>query len=293
MILMTGATGTLGRPLLQRLLGAGEQVRCLVREPRRLGPNRVQVQIALGDLASRSGYDRAMRGADTVIHLAATTRDQSRATIEEINGLATVRLLHAARRAGVRRFVYVSSFGASPSAASRFIRTQALAADAVKRSGLEAVVFEAGIIYAPDDPWVRMMSELAKLPVMPVIGSGKAAFQPIWAEDAADAITATLLKGISTPGAPIALAGPDALTQDQILRIVMRHFAAKKPLLHLPRAPMKRLLDWQERRFGPAAIATWDQVALLQESILSPRGTGDVKALGVDPLPMPDVLPVR
>jgi NADH dehydrogenase len=293
MILMTGATGTLGKPLLQRLLGAGEQVRCLVREPRRLGPSRVQVQISIGDLSEGKGFDRAMRGIDTVIHLAATTRDQGRGTIEELNGLATVRLIAAARRAGVRRIVFVSSFGASTSSTSRFIRTQALAAEAVKQSGLEAVVFEAGIIYAPDDPWVKLMSELAKLPVMPVIGDGKASFQPIWAEDAADAITATLLKDIATPGAPIALAGPDALSQDQILKLVMRHFGAQKPLIHLPTGFSRKLLDWQEKRLGQAALATWDQVALLQESILSPRGVGDLGVLGVDPLPMVDVLPTR
>jgi NADH dehydrogenase len=253
----------------------------------------VQVHIALGDLASGTGHDRAMRGVDTVIHLAATTRDQSRGTIEELNGIATLRLLSAARRSGVKRFVYVSSFDASTSSASRFIRTQALAADAVRNSGLEAVLFEAGVIYAPDDPWIRLMSELARLPLMPVIGDGKARFQPIWADDAADAITAALLKGIATPGAPIALAGPEALSQDQILRLVMRHFGTPKPLVHLPRGVSRRLLDWQEKRLGQAALATWDQVALLQESILSPRGTGDVKALGVDPLAMADVLPVR
>jgi NADH dehydrogenase len=265
----------------------------MVREPRRLGPNRVQVQIALGNLADRTGYDRALRGVDTVIHLAATTRDQPRGTIEEINGLATLRLLRAAERNGAQRFVYVSSFNASPSSPSRFIRMQARAAEAIKQSELESVIFEAGVIYAPDDPWIKLMSELAKLPVMPVIGNGKAAFQPIWADDAADAITATLLKGIATPGAPIALAGPDSLTQDQILRIVMRHFGAQKPLLHLPTGLSRKALDWQEKRFHQAALATWDQVVLLQASILSARGTGDLSALGVDPLPMADVLPTR
>lgn len=290
---MTGATGTVGKPLLTRLLGAGEEVRCLVREPRRLGPNRVQVQIAIADLSAPQGFDRVMRGVDTLIHLATTTRDQSRGTIEEIGGVATLRLISAARRAGVRRIVHISSFGASSISPSRFIRTQGLAAEAVRNSGLEAVQFEAGIIYAPDDPWIRLLHELSHLPVMPVIGNGKAAFQPIWAEDAADAITAVLLKGIATPGAPIALAGPETLTQDQIVRLVTRHFGSQRPLLHIPRGLAKRVLDWQERRAGAAALATWDQVALLQHSVLSPRGTGDLEAVGVSPLPMADVMPVR
>lgn len=293
MILITGATGTLGTPLLQRLIGAGEPVRCLVREPRRLGPARVQVQISIGDLAGRAGFDRAMRGVETVIHLGATTRDQAHGTIEEINGVATLRLLSAARRAGVRRFVYVTSPGASAVSASRVIRTQALAARAVRESGLEPVIFESGIIYAPGDPWLSLLADLSRLPMMPMVGDGDARFEPIWAEDAADAITAVLLKGIATPGAPIPLAGPQVLTHDQILRIVMRHYSQQKPLLRVPRAIARWMLDWQERHLRQAAPVTWDQVALLQRSIVSEHGARDLGVVGVDPLPMADVLPAR
>jgi NADH dehydrogenase len=291
MILLTGATGTVGRPLLARLLGAGFEVRCFVREPRRLGPNRVQVQIAIGDLARYDRLDRAMRGVETVIHLGATTRDQARGTIEEINGVATLRLLSAARRAGVQRFVQITAPGASVVSPSRLICTQALVARAVRQSGLESVAFEAGIIYAPEDPWMRRLRELIRLPVMPVIGDGSAQFQPIWADDAADAVTAVLLREITTPDAPIALAGPQVLSHDQILRIAMRHFGRQRPLLHLPKSPARRVLRRQERRFGQAAPVTWDQVALLQESALSSVGDQDLEALGVSPLPIADVLP--
>lgn len=293
MILFTGATGTLGRPLLARLLAAGEDVRCFVREPRRLGPSRVQVQIALGDLASPGGFDRAMRGVDTVVHLAVTTRDQQRGTIEEIDGIATLRLLAAAERAGVRRFVYVSSFGASTTSPSRFLRTQALAAEAVASSKLETLQFEAGLIYAPDDPWLGLLAELSHLPLMPVIGKGTAAFQPVWAEDAAEAVFRCLQGSVATPRAPVALAGPEELTQNQIVRRAMRHFGTQKPIIHIPAGIARRVLDWQERRAGAGALATWDQVALLQNSSLSPRGPRDMQELGVTPTSMADVLPVR
>jgi NADH dehydrogenase len=293
MILMTGATGTVGTPLLKRLLASGEQVRCLVREPRRLGPSRVQVQIALGNLGDRHGFDRALRGVDTVIHLAATMRDQSRGSIEELNGLGTARLIQAARRAGVKKFVYISSFGASAGATSRFIRQQALSVDAIRGSGIEPLLFEAGVIYAPDDPWISLMADLTHLPLMPVIGDGRAAFQPIWAEDAADAIAAALQQGIATPGAPIGLAGPETLTQNQILKLIMRHFDTRKPLVHIPVGFARKLLEWQEAYLEQASIATWDEVALLQHSILARQGTKDLEALGITPAPMADVLPVR
>src|SRR4051812_49974771 len=108
MLLLTGATGRVGGALLARLTERREPVRALVRDPRRLGPDRVRVQIALGDLADASSFRHALRGVKTVVHLAAAIRDQERqgATIEEVNALGTLRLVRAAERAGVERFVF-------------------------------------------------------------------------------------------------------------------------------------------------------------------------------------------
>ena len=82
-----------GGELLPVLLAEGREVRTLVRDPRKLGEHRVDVQITLGDIGDPFSLRHAMRGVDTVIHLAAAIRDQPGATIEEVNGLATARLL--------------------------------------------------------------------------------------------------------------------------------------------------------------------------------------------------------
>src|SRR6201993_1874697 len=108
MLLLTGATGLVGTAVLRRLIAAGSPVRCLVRDPRKLGERRVRVQIALGDLADPPSFRNALRGVDTVVHLAGTIRDQPRGSIEELNGVATWRMVEAAERAGVRRFVFFS-----------------------------------------------------------------------------------------------------------------------------------------------------------------------------------------
>src|SRR5688500_45417 len=113
-LLLTGATGRVGTALLPRLTARGEAVRCLVRDPRRLGPARVRVQIALGDLADPGSFRHALRGVRTVVHLAGAWRDQPRAGLEEHNGLATSRLLRAAARAGVERFLLRTSLGRVP-----------------------------------------------------------------------------------------------------------------------------------------------------------------------------------
>src|SRR4051794_18548968 len=114
MILLTGATGNVGSQVLTRLIARGERVRVLVRDPRRLGNERVRVQIALGDLSDPASFRNALRGVQTVVHLAASIRDQPRASIEELNAVATYRLLRAAERARAKRVVYFPGIGASP-----------------------------------------------------------------------------------------------------------------------------------------------------------------------------------
>src|SRR6201981_673125 len=126
MLLLTGATGVVGSALLRRLVGAGAEVRCLVRDPRRLGTQRVRVQIALGDLADPPSFRNALRGVDTVVHLAASIRDQPRGSIEELNGIATWRMVQAAERSGARRFVFFSALGASTQNRTRLLRAKAL-----------------------------------------------------------------------------------------------------------------------------------------------------------------------
>src|SRR6202043_773622 len=98
-LLLTGATGTIGLPLLRRLTAAGVPVRCLVRDPRRLGSQRVRVQIALGALADPFSFRHALRGVDTVVHLASPLRDQPAGSIEELAGVAAWRLVRAAELA--------------------------------------------------------------------------------------------------------------------------------------------------------------------------------------------------
>jgi NADH dehydrogenase len=195
MLLLTGATGLVGSALLRRLVSEGEQVRCLVRDPRRLGAQRVRVQIALGDLTDPPSFRNAMRGVRTVVHLAASIRDQPRGSIEELNGIATWRMVQAAERAGVERFVFFSALDASTHHRARFFRAKALAEQAVGEAGLESIVFAPSIVYAPGDPWLTLLERLALLPVVPISGRGRALYQPIWAEDVADCVIAVLRAG--------------------------------------------------------------------------------------------------
>jgi uncharacterized protein YbjT (DUF2867 family) len=289
-ILLTGATGTVGTALLPRLLDSGQPVRALVRDPRRLGRHRVDVQLALGDLA-RLGDARlrrqALRGVDTVVHLAAAIRDQPGAPVEEVTGLATARLLRAAEQSGVERFIFFSAIGATGFQRTRFFRAKALAERAVVASPLATTVFAPSIVYDHDDPWVKILRRLALLPVLPISGSGQAAFEPIWAADAAACVVAAIA-GEAT--GRLELAGPETLSYEAIARLIARASGRPRPVVHVPLNVVRLVLRGLRRSFGEAAFATWEEAELMEVAMVSERGTADAEGLGVSPLAMMKVL---
>jgi len=290
MLLLTGATGSVGSRLLPLLLERGEDVRCLVREPRRLGARRVDVQIALGDLGEMSDpylVRQALRGVDTVVHLAATIRDQPPHRIEELNGLATVRLLRAAERSGVRSFVFFSALNASVAQRTRFFRAKWLAEQAVASSSLETTIFAPSIVYDRSDPWITLLRRFSFLPVLPVSGEGRARFEPIWADDAARCVVAALGGGDRRR---YELAGPETLSYDEMSDLVSRIAGRPRQLVHLPLPLVRAGLIGMRSLFGEAVFATWEEAELMEVPMLSARGTADAEELGVEPRRMGDVL---
>lgn len=290
MILLTGATGNLGSALLARLVADRQRVRCLVRDPRELGPERVRVQIALGDLADPASFRNALRGVKTVVHLAAAIRDQPRASIEELNAVATLRLLHAAERTGVERFVFFSALGASLHERARFFRAKALAEQAVAESSIPSAVFAPSIVYSPRDPWIRLLERMSLLPVMPISGSGQARYQPIWTEDAAACVMSVLEGGPNGDHARYELAGPDTLSYDDMARVTLRALRRRRRLVHVPLPVVRGGLRLVESLAGDQSFAVWEEAELMEIPMTTPRGTADAEALGVTPRRMRAVL---
>ena len=266
-----------------------------MREPRRLGERRVDVQIALGDLGEMSDpylVRQALRGVDTVIHLAATIRDQPRHRIEELNGLATVRLLRAAERTGVRRFVFFSALDASAAQRTRLFRAKWLAEQAV-------------LLLAAGDDGLRPLDRLRPLrPVghpaaallLPAGDAGLrrwpgARFQPIWAGDVARCVVAALHRGAGH--AEVTLAGrgtswpgrrPSPTTRCPPGRRVA---GRARPLVHLPLPMVRAGLLGLRSIFGESVFATWEEAELMEVPMTTERGTADVEALGITPRTWP------
>lgn len=288
MLLLTGSTGLIGSRVLRRLLDADAAVRCLVRDPRRLGDDRVRVQLAIGDLGDPSSFANALRGVDTVVHMAATIRDQRDGTIEELNATATSRLLDAAQAAGVKRFFFFSALNATTDNRTRFLRAKAHAERSVAASALAHTIFAPSLVYASGDVFQTLLTRMAVLPVVPISGNGQARYEPIWASDVADAVVAAL--GREERAARYELAGPQTLTYDAIARELLVAAGHKRPFLHVPIALVRPTLKIAGAILKSRAPAVWDEAELMEVPMLSAHGTADAKSLGVYPLPMHDAL---
>ncbi len=144
------------------------------------------------------------------------------------------------------------------------------------------------IVYAPGDVFMTLLSRMALAPVVPVSGSGRARYQPIWAEDVARCVTALLDE--DSPQVRYELAGPETLDYTQITTLLLRAAGRPRRLIHVPTPIVSRALRATEAILKSKAPATWDEAELMEVSMVTPNGTTDARLLGVDPEPMSRVL---
>jgi NADH dehydrogenase len=130
---------------------------------------------------------------------------------------------------------------------------------------------------------------MSLLPVMPISGSGRAAFQPIWAEDVA-AAAHRVLRQAPEGARHIELAGPEVLTYEEIVRIAMSVWDRDRRLVHVPLWMVRRSLRLLARMFGPGVFATWEEAELMEVPMVTAAGTRDAQRLGVDPKRLSEVL---
>ncbi len=198
-----------------------------------------------------------------------------------------MRLLRAAERSGVERFVFFSALNASQAQRTRFFRAKWLAEQAIASSSLQTTIFAPSIVYDRSDPWITLLRRFSFLPVLPVSGGGRARFEPIWANDAARCVVSALERDGRRR---YELAGPETLDYDQMSDLVSRIAGRPRPLVHVPLPIVRSGLIAIRSLFGEAVFATWEEAELMEVSMTSERGTADAEELGVEPRRMDDVL---
>ena len=246
-LFVTGAGGFVGRHFLRR---AGEQAAWSVTALTRSelpGPLPANVRVVTGDLRA-TGWEFALEGADTVVHLAALTGKATAAEFRETNLRATERLLTAARAAGVQRFLFVSSIAAKFADAPHYhyAESKRAAEAAVLASGMRVAIVRPTIVLGPGSPIGQRLRALAAGPVVPVFGSGRARIQPIHVNDLAS-ILAAVVQQDRFNGEIIEAGGPDVVTMEDFLRRMHQVLKGVRPrVIHVPVRPLRSALAFAE-----------------------------------------------
>jgi uncharacterized protein YbjT (DUF2867 family) len=156
---VTGGTGFVGGTLINLARGAGHQVRALTRRPQ---PEHAGVAWVAGALDEPEALAALVAGADAVIHVAGVVNAPDRAGFAAGNIEGTRAIVAAAGKAGVRRFVHVSSLAAREPQLSVYGWSKAGAEHVVEGSGLDWVMVRPPAIYGPGDTEMRELFRLAR-----------------------------------------------------------------------------------------------------------------------------------
>lgn len=240
-ILITGATGFIGRVLLPRL--TGQTVRCLVRPSQhspRL-PAGVPVQLAIGMLEDPRALRSALVGVETVIHLAGAEWRGRQGNLLAVDVNGTRALVEASAEAGVRRFLFISHLGADRASAYPVLKAKGIAEEFIRQSGLPYTIFRSALLYGREDVLVNTLAALIRLSpgLLLLPGDARTTLQPLWVEDLATCLEWSL-SDAAVLHQTIALGGPEFVTLKELAEIVMSKLGAPRRILNV--SPV--LLRW-------------------------------------------------
>lgn len=265
-IFLTGATGFVGRHLVPALLRGRHRLRCLVRSASKAELLRtLGCGVVLGDLLDPHAWEGSLHETELIIHLASLHRGAP-SLIRRINTEGTAVLLRAAHVYKVKKILYLSTVTASNRPTWPYAHSVWLAEQVIKESSLSSTILRCSVIVGPGDPFLGGILHLARRwPVVPIIGSGKTRFQPISVHD----VVRCILRAISSDRydmRTLNIGGPEILSYDQIVRMILEALQMEKRVIYLPRRVTRFCVRWLERYgvdtpFVPGHFLRHDHIA--------------------------------
>ncbi len=277
MILITGATGYIGRHLVAHLIAQGERPRCLVRDINRA--KRIlhsdNVELVLGSTTSPDSLDAAVQGVDTIVHAAFLTADRKQSTgneYEKTNVQGTANLIKAAKKADSKRLIEISGLGTKPDKPGSYMQGRYLAEKMLKESGLDWTIIQPSVLFGKNAPFIKGLADLIRTaPVVPLIGGGKMMFQPIWVEDVVTVIVKVLQDPTGTTKRTYTIGGPAYYSFTQIIDVLLKTMHKQRikvpapiPLVGVGAAVMEAVLPKPPITKAAMTLFTFDNITDLQ-----------------------------
>jgi uncharacterized protein YbjT (DUF2867 family) len=260
-VLVTGGSGFVGNNVIDLLVRRGEQVRAQVtnqaKAQKRLGHYGAQVEIVQADIADRAALERLMEGVDAVVHTVAISMEKGGRTYEEVNYQGTINVVNAAEKAGVKRFINISQNGADSKLPYAFLASKGKAQEYVASSKLDWTALRPSAIFGPQDEFFNTFARLVRLTpfIFPLIGGGKATFQPVSIYDVAEAVVRSL-RDESTIGKELVLGGPEVLTLEEIERRVIRALGTERRFISVPVALLRPVVAIMQAVLPGSPVST-------------------------------------
>ena len=237
MILVTGSTGFIGQHLVRSLFAQGEKVRCLVRKHSRTDTiQQLGVELFEGDICRTTSLQPAFDDIQYVIHLAGVINTLHPRDYEIINVGGTNNILRASIRASVKKFVFLSSYSAKDIFSGRaYGASKRQAEELIKKSGITFTILRPPVVYGKGDNknLAHLIQMVKKSPIIPILGSGKVRFQPIYVGDVVKVLI-DALRNPQTDGQVYDIAGPEQVTMEEIIDLICQKLSVKRFRLHIP-----------------------------------------------------------
>jgi nucleoside-diphosphate-sugar epimerase len=240
MILVAGGSGFIGSAVVDYLRREGEEVAVMTAHPSRSRERieRMGATAVAGDVQDAGSLRQAVAGAEAVVQALTfptfpVEKPRKGYTFEEFDHLGTERLVQAAAAAGVKKYVYASGAGAAPDADRTRFRAKWGGEEAIRASGIEFAIVRPSWVYGPGDIGLNKFVAFHRwLPFVPVVGDGSQRLQPVFVEDVGRALAQATRTG--GPTGTFEIGGPEVMTMDEVLHVMMELRGKRKPLLHFP-----------------------------------------------------------